>query len=173
MGTNTALNLQYSFLNELVVGMSKIRMVMWLQLGYSLALGLVAVLALLLQNWRVFAVFFLAFPIILLNFGGRWMEETPEFSYAQSSETLLASLNRIARVNSFEPLDLADVKEVLKNYSRPSSNLSMLSLCRYRSLRKITYCCGFVTLPTMGPYITLGGSEWVCTSTKWLYLLLK
>lgn len=74
------------------------------------------------------------------------MEETPEFSYAQSSETLLASLNRIARVNSFEPLDLADVKEVLKNYSRPSSNLSMLSLCRYRSLRKITYCCGFVHL---------------------------
>lgn len=83
-GIPTAMSLHYCFLNELVIGKTRSRMVMWLQLTYSMGIFLIALLAMMIPNWRMFSIFCLALPIIILNFGCRYLEETPEFSYKKS-----------------------------------------------------------------------------------------
>ena len=58
-------------------------MVMWLQLTYSLGIFLIALLAMLIPNWRLLALFCLAIPIIIINFGSRYIDPSSATRRAQ------------------------------------------------------------------------------------------
>ena len=53
-------------------------------------------------------------------------------------------MNKIAVINRLPELTVEEVQETLKNYSRPQTSLSLVSLFKFKSLRLLVYCCGFV-----------------------------
>lgn len=89
MGINTAINLHYTFIKEFVVGHTKEVMIITLQIMFSLGVLLTALIAMLVQNWRVQCATFFALPIILLLYGYTYLEETPGFSLAEGHNVLL------------------------------------------------------------------------------------
>lgn len=106
LGTNSAITLHYTFIKEFVVGKVRDIMIISLQITFSLGVCMIALVGLLVPNWRLISIIFFAVPmLVLLLTGRRWVEETPEFSIQRGHDVLLASLNRIAKYNGRSPIE--------------------------------------------------------------------
>jgi MFS family permease len=106
LGSNSAINLHYTFIKEFVIGRARDIMIISLQITFSLGVCAIAFVAMLIPNWRIITICFFAVPMLLLVFTYRFVEETPEFNIIQGLQTFTNSLNRIARVNKRSELEL-------------------------------------------------------------------
>jgi MFS family permease len=100
LGVNSAITLHYTLIKELLVGKMRERSYLILQVMFSIGVSLIALLSMYILDWKLIAGFFLLIPAILMvPYSLYIVEETPNFSLKKSKPILLASLNRIARMN--------------------------------------------------------------------------
>lgn len=71
---NSSLALHYCFINELVVGKAKERMIVGLQITYSVGVFVIALLSKFVDSWRVLAFYYLAIPMFLVLLCNRFLE---------------------------------------------------------------------------------------------------
>lgn len=151
-GANAAITLHYSFLKELVLGKTRERMIIAIQIAFSLGLSLISALSYLIHEWKVTLGVFILIPSVAVTFAFRFVEETPEFSLKEGTKALVESFNRIARVNKREELELDEINSILKTHplhtvsNSSGERVSLLDLFGYKSLRHITLVCGFINL---------------------------
>jgi len=76
-GANAAITLHYSFLKELVLGKTRERMIIAIQLAFSLGISLISLLSYLIYEWKYTMAFFILIPSIIAIFAFNLVEETP------------------------------------------------------------------------------------------------
>lgn len=64
-GANGAINIHYSFFKELVLGKTRSRMIIAIQLAFSLGISLISLLSYLIDDWKYTMGFFILAPSIL------------------------------------------------------------------------------------------------------------
>lgn len=147
LGTNSAINLHYTFIKEYVVGKLRDIMIISLQITFSLGVCAIAFFSMYIPNWRMLSIFLFAIPMTLLLASYRFVEETPEFIiHNEGVGGLQKSLNKIAKINKRDEISIEDIEEALKDYSRDDNKLSLIDLFRYKSLRLTSYCCGVINM---------------------------
>ena len=104
LGTNAAITLHYSFLKELMLGNFRERAIIALQIMFSLGVSLVALSSMFIKEWKIVAGLFILVPAVLVVPLSYIIEETPHFSLKKGKNTLLKSINKIARINQQEEL---------------------------------------------------------------------
>lgn len=64
-GSNGAINVHYSFFKELITGKTRERMIIAVQLAFSLGISLISLLSYLIDNWKYTMAFFILVPSLL------------------------------------------------------------------------------------------------------------
>ena len=106
-GSNGAINVHYSFFKELVAGKTRERMIIGIQLAFSLGISLISLLSYLVDNWKYNMAFFILIPSVVSGAAFfLFVEETPEFTLRSNTTLFLESFNRIAKINGKPALDL-------------------------------------------------------------------
>ncbi len=103
-GVNGAINIHYSFFKELVLGKTRERMIIAIQLAFSLGVSLISLLSYLFDNWKYVLGFFILIPSVIALIIFKFVEETPEFTLKQGMDGFIESFNRIAQFNNQPPL---------------------------------------------------------------------
>ena len=67
-GANAAITLHYSFFKELVLGKTRERMIIAIQLAFSLGVSLISLLSYLISEWKYIMAFFILVPSIVSIF---------------------------------------------------------------------------------------------------------
>ena len=81
------------------------RSIIALQIMFSIGVALIALLSMLIYNWKIIAGFFVLVPCLAVIPFSLWIvEETPTFSLINGKQYLLESFNRIAKINNNEQL---------------------------------------------------------------------
>jgi len=79
-GANGAITIHYSFFKELVLGKTRERMIIAIQLAFSIGISIVSLLSYFIDQWKYTLGFFILIPSILAMFLFNRVEETPEFT---------------------------------------------------------------------------------------------
>lgn len=80
-GSNGAINIHYSFFKELIVGKTRERMIIGIQLAFSLGISLISLLSYLIDDWKYTMAFFILIPSLASGvLFVKFIEETPEFT---------------------------------------------------------------------------------------------
>lgn len=64
-GSNGAINIHYSFFKELIVGKTRERMIIGIQLAFSLGISLISLLSYLIDDWKYTMGFFILIPSLV------------------------------------------------------------------------------------------------------------
>jgi MFS family permease len=67
-GANSAITLHYSFLKELVLGNTRERMIIAIQIAFSLGISLISLLSYLIADWKHILAIFILIPSIISIF---------------------------------------------------------------------------------------------------------
>jgi MFS family permease len=73
-GANAAITLHYSFFKELVLGETRSRMVIAIQLAFSVGITLISLLSYLIYEWKYTLAFFILIPSIIATFTFKLVE---------------------------------------------------------------------------------------------------
>ena len=79
-GANAAITLHYCFFKELVLGKTRERMIIAIQLAFSVGVALISLLSYLIDYWKYTLGFFILLPSVISIFTFSIVEETPEFT---------------------------------------------------------------------------------------------
>jgi|LakMenEpi03Aug12_release.lakeMendotaPanAssembly.Ray.scaffolds.fasta_scaffold819733_1 MFS family permease len=82
-GANAAITLHYSFFKDLVLGQTRSRMIIAIQLAFSFGVSLISLLSYLISQWKYTMAFFILIPSVIAIFIFKFIEETPEFTLKQ------------------------------------------------------------------------------------------
>ena len=72
-GVNGAINIHYSFFKELVLGKTRERMIIAIQLAFSLGISAISLLSYLFDQWKYTLGFFILLPSLLALFSFKWV----------------------------------------------------------------------------------------------------
>jgi MFS family permease len=64
-GSNGAINVHYSFFKELITGKTRERMIIAVQLAFSLGISLISLLSYLIDDWKYTMGFFILIPSLI------------------------------------------------------------------------------------------------------------
>jgi MFS family permease len=64
-GANAAITLHYSFFKELVLGQTRSRMIIAIQLAFSLGISVISLLSYLIAEWKYIIAFFMLIPSLI------------------------------------------------------------------------------------------------------------
>lgn len=67
-GANAAITMHYSFFKELVLGKTRERMIIGIQLAFSLGIALISLLSYFISQWKYTLGFFILIPSIAAMF---------------------------------------------------------------------------------------------------------
>jgi MFS family permease len=79
-GANGAITIHYSFFKELVLGKTRERMIIAIQLAFSIGISIISLLSYLINQWKYTLGFFITVPSLLAFLIFKYVEETPEFT---------------------------------------------------------------------------------------------
>jgi hypothetical protein len=74
LGTNAAITLHYSFFKELVLGKTRSKMIIAIQVTFSLGVFLISLLSMQITNWKVTLGFFILIPSLLICLSYKFIE---------------------------------------------------------------------------------------------------
>jgi OCT family organic cation transporter-like MFS transporter 4/5 len=99
-GTNPAITLCFSFLNEICLGKSRARFGVGVQITWALGETTIALIFLAKLSWLAIAYIMLVLFIVEFVFVFLFIEETAMFMLKKNSEQALAILNKMAKINN-------------------------------------------------------------------------
>jgi MFS family permease len=73
-GANAAITLHYSFFKDLVLGQTRSRMIIAIQLAFSFGVSLISLLSYLISQWKYTIAFFILIPSIVAIFLFKFIE---------------------------------------------------------------------------------------------------
>lgn len=63
------------------------------------------------ENWRVLSLFWIAVPLLAMNFSNLLIVESPQFLYSKSKRKCVKALNSIALVNGKPKLQMSELED--------------------------------------------------------------
>ena len=112
-GANGAITIHYSFFKELALGKTRERMIVAIQLAFSIGISIISLLSYLIDTWKYTLGFFIILPSLGAMLFFKFVEETPEFTLKKGVDNFVRSFDRIAAINKKGKLDPAEVKQEL------------------------------------------------------------
>lgn len=73
-GANAAITLHYSFFKELVLGQTRSRMIIAIQLAFSFGISVISLLSYLIEEWKYIIGFFMLIPSLIAIFAFQLVE---------------------------------------------------------------------------------------------------
>ena len=98
-GSNGAINLHYSFIKELVVPQISQRMMICLQVSFSLGIFFIAMWSWVINDWQIVLGATILAPSVLMLLTQNWISETPEFILSKGEEHFLKTINKMSQMN--------------------------------------------------------------------------
>ena len=110
-GSNPAVTLSYSLINEQCIGRRRQYYLVAVQILFAVGECVIGLLFLPGYSWRY--VFYLMFGcVLMLLFFSNYVLESPKFLISKSKKKTLDVLNKIATINKRKPLLLEDVEKI-------------------------------------------------------------
>ncbi|KAL4457087.1 hypothetical protein ABPG74_014725 [Tetrahymena malaccensis] len=132
-GTNPAIIIHFSFLNEHSLGKFRELSSIGVQVFWGIGESFLVLAAYLVPYWRYLILFVFGIPVALLNFGIFFVQESPKYLYEKDPQQAIKVLNKIARINKEEEIS----QQCLESPPDNSQNdqYSLIDLIRYKSQR--------------------------------------
>jgi hypothetical protein len=73
-GANAAITLHYSFFKDLVLGKTRSRMIIAIQLAFSFGVSFISLLSYLISQWKYTIAFFILIPSVIAIFLFKFIE---------------------------------------------------------------------------------------------------
>ena len=148
-GSNPAIILCYSFINEQFLRKSRQIYGVGIQVFFAVGMCITGLLFIPDLTWRY--VLYLLLGLILVSFISLfYLLETPKFLMIREKEKTLEVLNTMARRNKKDEITIDDIKDI--SVESKEDGASALDLCRYKSLRSKTIVSGITLFGILAIY---------------------
>lgn len=145
-GTNPAITLAFSFINEQCLGKARQRFGVGVQIGLAVGESTIALIFLSELTWREIMMMLLVLFVLAHIPLELCLKETPMYLIEKSAHLTLKLLNEIGRINKkeliteeeFRTLQPQDVQQ------EEGSEVGIKDLFKYKSLRWISISTGFI-----------------------------
>ncbi|EAR99579.1 MFS transporter (macronuclear) [Tetrahymena thermophila SB210] len=132
-GTNPAIIIHFSFLNEHSLGKFRELSSIGVQVFWGIGESFLVLAAYLVPYWRYLILFVFGIPVALLNFGIFFVQESPKYLHEKNQQEAIRVLNKIARINKREELSYQSLEYPPDNSQ--NDQYSLIDLIRYKSQR--------------------------------------
>ncbi|KAL4508271.1 hypothetical protein ABPG72_003575 [Tetrahymena utriculariae] len=132
-GTNPAIIIHFSFLNEHSLGKFRELSSIGVQVFWGIGESFLVLAAYLVPYWRDLILFVFGIPVALLNFGIFLVQESPKYLHEKNPQEAIKVLNKIARINKKEEITQQQLESAPGNSQ--NDQYSLIDLIRYKSQR--------------------------------------